>query len=444
MKRSMVKYMTLLVLLHVAAGCRGPGFNLPPEDRLAQPGPGVGGPGPGVLSPEEMMGIRNVGGTGPVGHPDEFEVDGLAAGAAAGACFVGPSPTVQVLFRKPGGMQVTWDSSGSGQFDSMPLVVPGRTNFQQAGLYRLKLTNVPGHEGIELYPTIEIGQATPRTHPYLAHNAVPFQLTADDLNQVTSGNFVTKVIYLPYREFQHLAVPGVETLVSTRLDPGEDPIVKASSQGSILAIIRIGNKDIEMPGLDGESTLEYTSITGNGGSVQTVGYDHVVGDGGGYVGEGFDGEYCAGGGPQPTAIPPAGLSAYGPPMSAMSHLTGVTSPPYGMPITGTPIGLPGPPHIPLGAPAGLRKHSMRNWTHNYMPHPSHKIHINVKQSPPIRYPEPRTHAWIHQYNHPNCAHCLGAGCANCQGKCAHCQGAGCAKCRTTCANCQGAGCQYCR
>jgi hypothetical protein len=29
----------------------------------------------------------------------------------------------------------------------------------------------------------------------------------------------------------------------------------------------------------------------------------------------------------------------------------VTGPNYGMPFTGTQIGLPGPPHIPLGGPA---------------------------------------------------------------------------------------------
>ena len=37
-------------------------------------------------------------------------------------------------------------------------------------------------------------------------------------------------------------------------------------------------------------------------------------------------------------------------------VAGVTAPQYGMPISGTPIGLPGPPHIPLGVPAGLQKH----------------------------------------------------------------------------------------
>ena len=57
---------------------------------------------------------------------------------------------------------------------------------------------------------------------------------------------MTKVIYLPDPEFQELALAGVETLVSTRLDPGVDPIVEADRRGAILAIVRLGNKDLQV------------------------------------------------------------------------------------------------------------------------------------------------------------------------------------------------------
>jgi hypothetical protein len=85
------------------------------------------------------------------------------------------------------------------------------------------------------------------------------------------------------------------------------------------------------------------------------------------------------------------------------------APVYGMPITGTPIGLPGPPHIPLGGPAGLKKHVIANHTHTYLPDPSEKVKIHVKQHPPVSYPAPRTRAWINQYDHPNCGHHVGSG-----------------------------------
>ena len=86
----------------------------------------------------------------------------------------------------------------------------------------------------------------PRTEAFLAHNAIPVQFTPEDFDQVLSGNFVTKVIYLPDPEYQELALAGVETLVSTRLDPGVDPIVEADRRGAILAIVRLGNKDLQV------------------------------------------------------------------------------------------------------------------------------------------------------------------------------------------------------
>jgi hypothetical protein len=189
--------------------------NLPPAQMLMEPGPGVGGPGPGIMQTAPLV--------GPVVR------------------------TSQVVFVSPEGMNVQWDVGEPGAFDSEPLIVPGRYNFPQGAIYRLKLSAIPGRPGAELYPTLEIGPPTPRTDAYLAHNAIPVQLTDEDFDQVASGNFVTKVIYLPDPEFQELALAGVETLVSTRLDPGIDPIVEADRRGAIMAVVRVGNKDLEMP-----------------------------------------------------------------------------------------------------------------------------------------------------------------------------------------------------
>ena len=200
---------------------------------LAHPGPGVDGPGPGIIAPvgyEEYMAGGGI--TGPL-------PDGMTPLIGTGL------PLSQVGFLGPDGMQVRWDVATAGGFDSSPLVAPGRYDFPQGAIYRLKLTNIPGREGTELYPTLEVAPTTPRTSAFIAHNTVPVQLTDEDLDQVTTGNFVTKVVYLPDPDYQELAVAGVETLVSTRLDPGIDPVVEADRRGSILAIIRIGNKDLE-------------------------------------------------------------------------------------------------------------------------------------------------------------------------------------------------------
>ena len=301
--------------------------NLPPAQMLLEPGPGVGGPGPGVLSaagyastiaPEPGIDLAQFGPFGSVAHQ-----------------------SVQVLFAQPQGMLVYWDVSGVGMYDSHPSPVPFRQNFGQAGVYRLKITDVNGRPGVDLYPTLEIGSVTPRTAAYLAHSAVPIRFTSEDFDQVTAGNFVTKVIYVPDPEFQELALAGVDVLVSTRLDPGVDPIVEADRRGAILAILRVGNKDLEIPGTNA--------------AIMAGAMPPGIGGGGG----------------APTG-----------------YISGITGPNYGMPSVGTQIGLPGPPHIPLGGPAGLRKSSLHNHTAMQIPGPTPKVNVHLRQRPGLSYPRP--------------------------------------------------------
>ena len=176
------------------------------------------------------------------------------AGAQSGRRFMNTKS--QIYFLDPNGMQIGWQNgtgpNGERTYLPSQLTVPARYNFNQGFIYRLKLTNIPGRAGTALYPTIEVAPTTPATDAYLAHNAIPVQLTAEDFDQVLDGgNFVTKVIYLPDPKYQELAVSGVETLVSTRLEPGIDPILEADKRGTILLILRVGAIDLEMPGLDG-------------------------------------------------------------------------------------------------------------------------------------------------------------------------------------------------
>ena len=374
MKASLSRWITLIVFASLAVGCaHHRSYNLPPAERLMEPGPGVGGPGPGVIPPGSVVSTDLGVGVGPMGI-------GMGPDMIA-PCGVGQT-SVQVLFARPEGMQIRWDVGGHGYFDSEPLVVPGRYSFPQGGIYRLKVTNVEGREGVELYPTLEVGPVTPRTEAYLAHNAVPVQFTAEDFDQVASGNFVTKVIYLPDPEFQELALAGVETLVSTRLDPGIDPIVEADRRGAILAIVRIGNKDLEMPGAEGELGGVIPA-----GAVAGCGPEGVA-----------DGCYGGAGGAFGGAYSPGMVMPYG---NVPTHLSGVTVPQWGMPISGTPIGLPGPPHIPLGTPAGLQKHVMRNHTPVHLPQPVSKFKIHVRHQPGYSYPAPPTRMHIReQMIHP--------------------------------------------
>jgi hypothetical protein len=415
MKRIVTHLSLLAASAILATGCVPVRHNLPPEQRMLEPGPGVGGPGPGVLGPPAVA--PRVGMMGAASAPSEPAAEGgmvaSSEGDAAvqqvafnrcgpdcqdcggtGGCFSGggsnippgggvlPSggmlpqvtSTVQVTFGQPDGMQVRYDVTGSGLFDSDPLIVPARQNFPQGGLFRLKLTNIPNREGVELYPTLELAYGNPRTGAYLAHNSIPIQFTQEDFDQVLTGNFVTKVIYLPDPEFQGPALVGIDTLVSTRLDPGVDPIVEADRRGSILAIIRLGDKDIEMAG--GEPSggaMIAPPIAGLPAPFAPAMTDGCGGPGGGSS--------------RPARLP--------------GMVAGVNAPQYGMPMSGTPIGLPGPPHIPLGSPAGLKKHVMRNHTPMHLPRPVDKMKIHVRHQPGYSYPNPVSRVRITEQNiHP--------------------------------------------
>ena len=350
-----------------------------------------GGCGPGVGCLAKLRGLSqsNIPAGGGV----------IMAGGGIGSGVVGMPSTAQLTFGQPDGMQVAYDSTGGGLFDSQPLVVPARQNFPQGGLYRVKLTNIPLRPGVELYPTIELAYANPRTGAYLAHNSIPIQFTEEDFDQVLTGNFVTKVIYLPDPEFQGPALAGIDTLVSTRLDPGIDPIVEADRRGSILAIVRLGDKDIEMSGVGGEFASggyiapPIAGLPAPFAAAMTEGCGPGGSCGGGSGGSGCG---CAG-----------GACASAPP-SLPGMVAGVTAPQYGMPISGTPIGLPGPPHIPLGVPAGLKKHVIKNHTHMRIPRPVEKMKMNVRLQPGYSYPNPVSRVNVREQNiHPGVPHARG-------------------------------------
>jgi hypothetical protein len=109
------------------------------------------------------------------------------------------------------------------------------------------LTQVlPNHPGKSFYPTLEVSSGNPKSVTFLAHSSVPLTFTNDDFDQAAAGNLVVKVVYLPDRENQDFAtVAGAEELVSTRLEPGADPVAEAQRRGTILTIVRLGNIDLE-------------------------------------------------------------------------------------------------------------------------------------------------------------------------------------------------------
>jgi len=323
----------------------------PPAAMLQHPGPMVDGPGPGVL------GV-------------------LAQG---GPMMAGPVMATQVKFIGQDGMSVGW-LSGSALARNQRFV-PGRADFPQGSIYQLVLSNIPGEgwEGQSLYPTLEVRGAHPNTMAYLQHNTVPLELTEEDLEHIRSNNMVTKVIYLPNPEFQARAIAGVETLVSTTLDPGVDPIQQAERMGTIMLVLRVGNKEMnfEQPQMAPQPD----------GSVQPVSFSTMDGDAGQYVPPTQIGMLPA----HMQGVPGAMMAAVGAPGSHVPVSGMGPTPVWGSPMTGTPIGLPGPPHLPLGGPAGLKSHTIRNLSDNKMPRPVDHMLIDVEHDPGYSVPEPVKH-----------------------------------------------------
>lgn len=373
-------FLALGTVVVVCVGCAMDGhqvtrkgeYHAPPAEMMMRPGPMVDGPGPGVIPP--------MAGPGAGGMP--FGVMPMG-GMMPGGMMAGPQTlsTSQVRFVGPDGMAVGWQIPGG--FAENQLIAPARYNFVQAQAYRLKLSNIPGRDGLVVYPSLEIYPTHPNTDAYLTHNSLPIQITVEDLDQVESNNFVTKVIYLPDAKFQELAIANVETLVSTRLDPGVDPIHEADKMGTIMAVLRMGNMNLEMPA-PVQQPGEDTVMLGPNGIQQTA-YKMVDGNEGRMM--------------PPMPVGPAGggrpgipnamiVAGGGHPGQPAYPIAGVNAPVWGMPQTGTPIGLAGPPHLPLGGPASLQSHRVVNRTKTDLPEPVKHVNIGVKHNPGISLPKP--------------------------------------------------------
>jgi hypothetical protein len=198
-------------------------------------GAGMGGPTGGIFP---------VPGMGPPGAVAAVGALVPGRGGAAGMM----AGRTSVKFTGPAGMKVTWQlPTGDFNPEASGLTARQEYNFLQGQVYRLRLTQVlPNHPGKSFYPTLEISPANPKTLTFLAHASVPLTFTNEDFDQAVAGNLVVKVIYLPDRENQDfVTVAGAEELVSTRLEPGADPVAEAQRRGTILLIVRLGNIDLE-------------------------------------------------------------------------------------------------------------------------------------------------------------------------------------------------------
>jgi Bacterial type II/III secretion system short domain len=145
--------------------------------------------------------------------------------------------TTQVRFGGAAGTLIFIEGT-SGDLGSSP-----RQRFQRQrdkiSSFAVEVQLAPRLPDVVLAGKLDIYPAEAATAAFLAHNAVPLNIVVEDTEYVRAGNAITKVVYLPHPVVQSVAVPGVETLVSSKLDPGKDPILEANRRGTILVVLHL-------------------------------------------------------------------------------------------------------------------------------------------------------------------------------------------------------------
>lgn len=151
-----------------------------------------------------------------------------------------------VQIRAPEGARIALAVEGSfGQ---------SQENESLAGLligpvYRLQVTGIPNHPGLEIFPTVEIIDRLYPPRCLRLRYPIPIELTADELELAARGAFVTRVIYV---EDPSLALPVQQKRKDTQpwmeAARGEDPLIVADRLGRPIAILRIGGR---VPTADG-------------------------------------------------------------------------------------------------------------------------------------------------------------------------------------------------
>lgn len=142
-----------------------------------------------------------------------------------------------VAFQGPPGTRFSLALMGSFETpveDLMAGLMVGR-------VYRFQVTGIPGAEGAELFPSIEMVDRTFPPPGLATRYPIPIQLDQDDMSAALDGQLVTRVIYL---EDPQTAVPLQQPKTgSVPIDVAEsqDPLETADRLGRVVAILRIGS-----------------------------------------------------------------------------------------------------------------------------------------------------------------------------------------------------------
>ncbi|MBN1396098.1 MAG: hypothetical protein JW959_13835 [Pirellulales bacterium] len=125
------------------------------------------------------------------------------------------------------------------QFDQSSTA--GKVGLLIGAVYRLRVTNIPLAEGMEVFPTIEVVDRLYAPIGLEWRFPIPVVLTEEDLKMALEGKFITRVIYL---EDPRRATPARDMAGQNWFEaaPGQDPLAVADGLGRPVAILRLGGR----------------------------------------------------------------------------------------------------------------------------------------------------------------------------------------------------------
>lgn len=143
--------------------------------------------------------------------------------------------------------------------------MPAEGNIAAAGMllgevYRVRIGNIPGLEGVEVFPSVEVidrlcpppGQAT--------RFPIPVEISQEDLELAAAGKYVTRIVYVedPRNPLPVRDVPGEQRVYEARAN--EDPLRVADDIGRPVAIVRMGSRTPDIDPTSGRFMFNCPSL----------------------------------------------------------------------------------------------------------------------------------------------------------------------------------------
>ncbi|MCH8830452.1 MAG: hypothetical protein IID45_12825 [Planctomycetes bacterium] len=148
-----------------------------------------------------------------------------------------------------------------GSPTSRPIVSPAPANVEVAVgyVYRMKISDMPEFPRVVLYPSVEV---IDRLHPPAGKAAqfpIPITITAEEIQFVLNGRYITKVVYL---EQPQLASPAESPLPTLTVPATSNTLLEADRRGRPMLIVRIGGRQ--------PSGNRQTAFFGRGGPLRAL------------------------------------------------------------------------------------------------------------------------------------------------------------------------------